>query len=110
MLRRGAVLVDEDALDGDAGAHGVDGVAARPRARADGGDDAPPVGVGAEDGGLHERRAGDGLGDVLRDGARGRPHHVHLDELARSLAVLGDGSGELDAEVDEGVAEDGVVG
>ena len=57
-------------------------------------DDAPPVGVAAEEGGLDERRIGDGARDALGFVRVARAVHREPHGLGRALAVGDHADGE----------------
>src|SRR5690606_37962105 len=78
-----AVLGHAHAADGDGKAVAVGALAGLAHRH----DDAAPVGVLAGNGGLHQRRVGDGKPDAAGGVARGGAAHPDGDELAGALAV-----------------------
>ena len=62
---------------------------------AGGGGNAPPVGVAAVHGALHQRRAADGAGDGAGAGVIGRTLHPHLEQAGGALTVAGDRLGQV---------------
>ena len=62
------------------------------------GNDAAPVGVGAEQGGFHQGAVGDRLGDLPRLGVGARAGHIDAHQVRRALGVGGDGAGQLPAD------------
>jgi hypothetical protein len=64
---------------------------------ADGGEDAAEVGVGREEGGLDQRRVGDGVADRLALGGVAAAFDLDGDELGGAFAVAHDGLGQFGA-------------
>src|SRR5580658_9205434 len=88
----GGALVEIERLafaqNGDAGhvdinARGIEGHSGA----AGGGENAAPVGVAAGEGGLDERRGGDGFGDALGGGFGFRAADFDFDDTLRAFAV-----------------------
>ena len=71
------------------------------RALADGHGHPAPVGVGAVDGGLHQRRVDDRLGHPLGLRVVAGAVDPHLDQLRGALAVAGDLAGERQGDVSQ---------
>jgi hypothetical protein len=98
---------DQEVADPQAHLRGVEVFQRRMvlRGVADGGEDAAEVGVGGEEGGLHQRRVGDGVADGLALGDVAAAFDFDGDELGGAFAVAHDGLGQFGGQRGDGVGQ-----
>ena len=100
------VVLAAAAANGDAGDPDVDALPIEFHAgAAGGGEDAAPVGIGAGEGGFHQRRIRDGARDLLGGAIGWGAAHFDFDHALRAFAIFDDRKRERHADAFQRGAE-----